>query len=73
MAHFAEINADNNVVLRTIYVSEEQCNAQGGEDSDECAQWVKDFHPPCPFIDYSAISSTYFLRYSVNTHYNKHW
>ncbi len=32
MAHFAEINADNNVVLRIIYVSEEQCNAHGGEE-----------------------------------------
>ena len=73
MAHFAEINTDNNVVLRIIYVSNEQCDAHGGEDSDECAQWVKDFHPNDPFIDYSAISSTFYLRSSVNTHFNKHW
>jgi hypothetical protein len=73
MAHFAEINADNNVVLRCIYVSDEQCNAHGGEDSDECAQWVKEFHPNDPNIDYSNISSTFYLRYSVNTHFNKHW
>ena len=73
MAHFAEINADNNVVLRVIYVSDEQCNAHGGEDSDECAQWVKDFHPNDPLIDYSAISSTFYLRTSVNTYCNRHW
>ena len=73
MAHFAEINADNNVVLRVIYVSEEQCNDHGGEDSDECSQWVGEFHPKDPFINYSNISSTFWLRSSVNTEYNKHW
>lgn len=67
MAHFAEINSDNNIVLRVIVVGDHQCVAHGGENSIECEQWVKNFHPNDPFIDYSNISNTYWKRTSYWT------
>jgi hypothetical protein len=73
MAHFAEINADNDVVLRCIVVSEQQCSEHGGEDSVECEQWVKQAHANDPTINYTNISDTYWKRTSINTYAGKHW
>jgi|DEB0MinimDraft_10_1074344.scaffolds.fasta_scaffold05588_4 hypothetical protein len=72
MAHFAEINSDNNKVLRVIVIGEQQAIDHGGENSIELEQWVKDNHPKDPFIDYSNISDTYWKRTSYNTRENKH-
>lgn len=73
MAHFAEINSDNNEVLRVIVVSNDQCTAHGGQDSSECEQWVKEFHPNDPTIDYSGISNTYWKRTSYWTRAGVHY
>jgi len=72
MAHFAEINSDNNKVLRVIVIGQDQVDDHGGENSTELEQWVKDNHPNDPFIDYSSISDTYWKRTSYNTFENKH-
>ena len=50
MAHFAEVRSDNNKVIRVIFVGNDQCEANGGEDSEQCEQWVKDFHPNDPIL-----------------------
>ena len=75
MAHFAEIRSDNKKVIRVLVVGDDQCQSHGGQDSAECEQWVKDFHP----IDQTVLQEnggvypeTFWKRTSFNTKGNQH-
>ena len=41
MAHFAEINSNDNKVLRVIVVNNEDVNANGGDQSTQAETFVK--------------------------------
>jgi len=45
MAHFAECRVDNNEVIRVIVVSDQDVADNGGKNSTEAEQWVKDNIP----------------------------
>ena len=51
MAHFAEIRTDTNKVLRVIVISDSQCSQNGGENTTELEQWVKNNHANDPVIE----------------------
>ena len=44
MAHFAECRVDNNEVIRVIVVSDQDVADNGGKNSTEAEQWVKNNH-----------------------------
>jgi hypothetical protein len=69
MAHFAEVRSDNNKVIRVIFVGNDQCEANGGEDSEQCEQWVKDFHPNDPILLENEFAGTYGETYWKRTSY----
>jgi len=46
MAHFAECRVDNNEVIRVIVVSDQDVANNGGNNSTQAEQWVKDNIPP---------------------------
>jgi len=45
VAHFAECRVDNNEVIRVIVVSDQDVTNNGGNNSTEAEQWVKDNIP----------------------------
>ena len=45
MAHFAECRVDNNEVIRVIVVSDQDVANNGGNNSTQTEQWVKDNIP----------------------------
>ena len=45
MAHFAECRVDNNEVIRVIVVSDQDVANNGGNNSTQAEQWVKDNIP----------------------------
>ena len=45
MAHFAECRIDNNEVIRVIVVSDQDVANNGGNNSTQAEQWVKDNIP----------------------------
>jgi hypothetical protein len=76
MAHFAEINLENNEVLRVIVVSDIDVTNNGGEKSIEIEQWVKLNHPEDPIIKenfFGLYPKTYWKQTSYNTHGGKYY
>ena len=35
MAHFAQINSDDNIVIKVVVMNDAECAANGGVDSDQ--------------------------------------
>jgi len=50
MAHFAEIRSDNNEVLRTVVISNDDVNANGGELSTGAETFVANLIPKDPIL-----------------------
>jgi hypothetical protein len=75
MAHFAEINSSNNIVLRVIVVGEDK-EQQYGYNTPELEQWVSSFHPkndPDVLQEYNGIyPNTYWKQTSYNTFGGQH-
>ena len=74
MAHFAEIRNDTNKVLRVIVISNSQCSENGGENTTELEQWVKNNHANDPVIEQElgTYPETFWKQTSYNTHLNEH-
>ena len=74
MAHFAEIRNDTNKVLRVIVISNSQCSENGGENTTELEQWVKNNHANDPVIEQElgTYPETFWKQTSYNTNFNQH-
>ncbi len=75
MAHFAEIRSDDNIVIRTVVVSDADCANNGGEDSEALEQWVASSVHDDPTIKAKAggvYPNTYWKRTSYNTQQGVH-
>ena len=74
MAHFAEIRTDTNKVLRVIVISDSQCSENGGENTTELEQWVKNNHANDPVIEQElgTYPETIWKQTSYNTNFNQH-
>jgi hypothetical protein len=74
MAHFAEIRTDTNRVLRVIVISDSQCSENGGENTAELEQWVKNNHANDPIIEQElgTYPETIWKQTSYNTYLNEH-
>lgn len=76
MAHFAEINSEDNRVLRIITVYDGDVQNNGGEYSEQSEQWVAANHPNCPIIKEKFngfYPQTYWKQTSYNTRFGKYY
>ena len=69
MAHFAEIKQSDNIVIRTVVVSNEDVNINGGEYSAQAEIWVQDNIPNDPIL-LAELSGTYPATYWKQCSYN---
>lgn len=70
MAHFAEINKSNNVVLRVVVVNNNDVYANGGEYSAKSEEWVSKNIAQDPFIK-EQFNGVYPETYWKQTSYNR--
>ena len=76
MAHFAEIKSEDNLVIRAVVISDQDCVSHGGENSAELEQWVASITRDCVILkqefggDYP---NTYWKRTSYNTKKGVHY
>lgn len=76
MAHFAEINSENNEVLRVLVISNIDIKNNGGEYSTQAEQWVAANHPQDATIKEKFLGNypnTYWKQTSYNTHGGKYY
>jgi hypothetical protein len=76
MAHFAEINSENNEVLRVLVISNIDVENNGGEYSTQAEQWVAANHPQDATIKEKFLGNypnTYWKQTSYNTYYGKYY
>jgi hypothetical protein len=76
MASFAEINLENNEVLRVIVVHDMDVQNNGGEKSVQAEQWVKLNHDEDPIIKekfQGFYPETYWKQCSYNTRIGKYY
>lgn len=50
MAYFSEIDSSNNKVIRTIVVNDADVAANGGNNSAQAEEWVRDNTPQDPIV-----------------------
>ena len=77
MAHFAQINSDDNIVIKVVTMDDAQCAANGGVDSDQCATWVDSTIPDDAwtadtYYDGNYPQNTYVKRCDKKTQNNEH-
>ena len=70
MAYFAEIDSSNDKVLRVISISDDDCTANGGEDSAEMETWVKNNTGVDEYIRDTEFGGTYPTTYWKRCSYN---
>ena len=75
MAHFSEIRTDNNEVIRTVVINDNDI-APFGEDSPEAEQWVSENIKRDGWLYDNVFDGnypeTYWKRTSYNTRHNQH-
>ena len=69
MAHFAEIKQSDNIVIRTVVISNDDVNANGGEYSTEAETWVQNNIPNDPIL-LEEFGGTYPSTYWKQCSYN---
>jgi hypothetical protein len=69
MAHFAEIKSDDNEILRVVVISNDDVDANGGENSVEAETWVANNMDPDELIK-QRLGGTYPSTYWKQTSYN---
>tara|TARA_A100000172_G_scaffold5243_2_gene3057 strand:+ start:1840 stop:2331 length:492 start_codon:yes stop_codon:yes gene_type:complete len=76
MAHFAEIKQSDNIVIRTVVVSNEDVNINGGEYSAQAEIWVQDNIPNDPILLVQfggTYPNTYWKQCSYNNNKRKQY
>ena len=75
MAHFAEIKSEDNLVIRAVVISDQDCVSHGGENSAELEQWVASITRDCVILkqEFGGVyPNTYWKRTSYNTYEGVH-
>ena len=76
MAHFAEIKSEDNLVIRAVVISDQDCVSHGGENSAELEQWVASITRDCVILkqEFGGVyPNTYWKRTSYNTKKGVHY
>lgn len=68
MAHFAEIDSSNNKVIRTVVVSDADIAANGGNNSIQAEEWVKNNILPDPIVKEQFFNGVYPQTYWKQTY-----
>jgi hypothetical protein len=73
MAHFAEIQSSDNVILRVVVINDSDVAANGGEYSSESETWVANNIPNDKTLELDPYPETYWKQTSYNTRNNQHY
>jgi len=68
MAHFAEINSSNNKVIRTVVINDSDVIANGGNNSTQAEEWVKNNILQDPILKEEVYNGNYPQTYWKQTY-----